>query len=90
MAANALLGKVEESPDGTVFNFTTDKPDRLPTALRPCILHYQLRLLAPTVLSVLLESVCQRKGVTVEHGVLPLVVRAADGSARQALTVLEQ
>ena len=90
MAVNALLGTVDEPQDRTVFIFTTDKPDRLPTALRSRMLHYQLRLLAPTVLSVLLENVCQHEGVTVEPGVLPLVVRAGGGSARQALTVLEQ
>jgi DNA polymerase-3 subunit gamma/tau len=54
------------------------------------MLHYPLRLLPPTALTALLESVCQREGLTVEPGVLPLVVRAGGGSARQALTVLEQ
>jgi DNA polymerase-3 subunit gamma/tau len=90
VATNALLGTVEEPPGRTVFIFTTDKPDRLPSTLRSRMFHYPLRLLGPTALTVLLEGVCQREGVTVEPGVLPLVVQAGGGSARQALTVLEQ
>ena len=52
MATNALLGTVEEPPDRTVIIFTTDKPDRLPSALRSRMLHYRLRLVAPTAVNL--------------------------------------
>ena len=43
MAMNALLGTVEDPPYRAVFVFVTDKPDRLLSALRSRMLHYQLR-----------------------------------------------
>ncbi|NDC52571.1 MAG: AAA family ATPase, partial [Actinobacteria bacterium] len=52
--------------------------------------HYPFRLVPPGVLQEHLAKVCEAEGVKVEKGVLPLVVRAAGGSVRDALSVLGQ
>ena len=87
---NALLKLVEEPPDFLVFVFATTEPDKVLTTIRSRTHHYPFRLIAPTVLRAHLESICAQEGITVEPAVLPLVVRASGGSARDALSILDQ
>jgi DNA polymerase-3 subunit gamma/tau len=89
-AFNALLKLVEEPPEFVTFVFATTEPDKVLPTIRSRTHHYPFRLLPPTVLRGLLEEVCAKEGVTVEPAVLPLVVRAGGGSARDALSILDQ
>jgi DNA polymerase-3 subunit gamma/tau len=89
-AFNALLKLVEEPPEFVTFVFATTEPDKVLPTIRSRTHHYPFRLLPPTVLRGLLEDVCAKEGVTVEPAVLPLVVRAGGGSARDALSILDQ
>ncbi|MEP6697611.1 MAG: DNA polymerase III subunit gamma and tau [Pseudonocardiales bacterium] len=89
-AFNALLKLVEEPPEFVTFVFATTEPDKVLPTIRSRTHHYPLRLLPPTVLRTLLEEICAKEGVTVEPAVLPLVVRAGGGSARDALSILDQ
>src|SRR5699024_4881917 len=52
--------------------------------------HYPFRLIPPQVLGPYLEEVCAAEQVQVGEGVMPLVVRAGGGSARDSMSVLDQ
>ncbi|HEY7101502.1 MAG TPA: DNA polymerase III subunit gamma and tau [Mycobacteriales bacterium] len=87
---NALLKLVEEPPEFLVFVFATTEPEKVLTTIRSRTHHYPFRLIPPGVLRGLLSSICTAEGIAVEPTVLPLVVRAGGGSARDALSVLDQ
>jgi DNA polymerase-3 subunit gamma/tau len=89
-AANALLKVVEEPPPHVLFIFATTEPDKLIATIRSRTHHYPFRLVPPGVLQDHLQKICDLEAVKVEKGVLSLVVRAAGGSVRDALSVLGQ
>lgn len=89
-AANALLKVVEEPPPHVLFIFATTEPDKLIATIRSRTHHYPFRLVPPGVLQEHLQKVCELEGTKVAKGVLPLVVSAAGGSVRDALSVLGQ
>jgi DNA polymerase III subunit gamma/tau len=87
---NALLKLVEEPPDFLVFVFATTEPDKVLTTIRSRTHHYPFRLIPPGAMRAHLEAICAAEGITVEPAVLPLVVRAGGGSARDSLSILDQ
>ncbi|GAB2536767.1 DNA polymerase III subunit gamma and tau [Brachybacterium huguangmaarense] len=87
---NALLKLVEEPPEHVKFVFATTEPDKVIGTIRSRTHHYPFRLIPPQVLTPYLQQICETEGVRVGEGVLPLVVRAGGGSARDTLSVLDQ
>jgi len=87
---NALLKIVEEPPEHVKFIFATTEPDKVIGTIRSRTHHYPFRLVPPSELLAYIEGLCESEGVTVEDGVLPLVVRAGGGSVRDTLSVLDQ
>jgi DNA polymerase-3 subunit gamma/tau len=87
---NALLKLVEEPPPHLKFVFATTEPEKVIPTIRSRTHHYPFRLMAPAVLRGLLEEVLASEGVRYEPAVLPVVIRASAGSARDALSVLDQ
>ncbi|MDQ1614326.1 MAG: polymerase subunit gamma/tau [Actinomycetota bacterium] len=87
---NALLKLVEEPPEHVKFVFATTEPDKVIATIRSRTHHYPFRLVPPGELSTYLAKVCEQEGVTVETGVLSLVVRAGRGSVRDSMSVLDQ
>ena len=87
---NALLKIVEEPPDHLVFVFATTEPDKVLPTIRSRTHHYPFRLIPPGTQRALLERICAEENVTVAPAVYPLVIRAGGGSARDALSVLDQ
>src|SRR5690348_7580611 len=87
---NALLKLVEEPPDYVKFVFATTEPEKVLGTIKSRTHHYPFRLIPPSALRPYLEELCTREGVQVEPAVFPLVVRAGGGSARDALSVLDQ
>ncbi|MBE7189089.1 DNA polymerase III subunit gamma/tau, partial [Jatrophihabitans endophyticus] len=73
-----------------VFVFATTEPDKVLTTIRSRTHHYPFRLIPPGIMRAHLESVCAKEGIEVEPAVLPLVVRAGGGSARDSLSILDQ
>ncbi|MDD7385309.1 MAG: DNA polymerase III subunit gamma/tau [Actinomycetaceae bacterium] len=87
---NALLKLVEEPPEHIRFIFATTEPEKVIPTIRSRTHHYPFHLVAPQVLESYLARICAREGIAAEQGVLPLVVRAAAGSVRDSLSVLDQ
>ena len=87
---NALLKLVEEPPPHLKFVFATTEPEKVIPTIRSRTHHYPFRLMPPAVLRGLLEEILASEGVTYEPAVVPVVIRAGAGSARDALSVLDQ
>ncbi|MDA2985412.1 MAG: DNA polymerase III subunit gamma/tau, partial [Actinomycetota bacterium] len=89
-AANALLKIVEEPPPYVIFIFATTEPEKLIATIRSRTHHYQFRLVAPEILASHIESIAKKEGITLEEGVMQLVVRSGSGSVRDSLSALGQ
>ena len=87
---NALLKLVEEPPPHLKFIFATTEPEKVLPTIRSRTHHYPFRLVPPSVLRELMQDILRQEGVAVEDSVLPLVVRAGAGSARDSLSILDQ
>ncbi|KZE91804.1 DNA polymerase III subunit gamma and tau [Microbacterium sp. TNHR37B] len=87
---NALLKLVEEPPAHVKFIFATTEPEKVIGTIRSRTHHYPFRLVAPAAMLEYVEQLCTAENVTVEPGVLPLVVRAGGGSPRDTLSLLDQ
>ncbi len=87
---NALLKLVEEPPPHLKFIFATTEPEKVIPTIRSRTHHYPFRLVPPATLRRLLEDILNSEGVGFDPDVLPLVVRAGAGSARDSLSVLDQ
>ncbi|HEU5388847.1 MAG TPA: DNA polymerase III subunit gamma and tau [Streptosporangiaceae bacterium] len=87
---NALLKLVEEPPPHLKFIFATTEPEKVIATIRSRTHHYPFRLVPPSVLRELMQDILRSEGVAVEDAVLPLVIRAGAGSARDSLSILDQ
>ena len=89
-AFNALLKLVEEPPEFVKFVFATTEPEKVLQTIRSRTHHYPFRLMPRRDLTALLTEVIAAEGIAVDPAVVPLVVRAAAGSARDGLSILDQ
>ncbi|MFF7385798.1 DNA polymerase III subunit gamma and tau [Streptomyces griseoluteus] len=87
---NALLKVVEEPPEHLKFIFATTEPEKVIGTIRSRTHHYPFRLVPPGTLREYLGEVCQKEDIPVAEGVLPLVVRAGQGSVRDSMSVMDQ
>jgi DNA polymerase III subunit gamma/tau len=87
---NALLKLVEEPPPHLKFIFATTEPEKVIATIRSRTHHYPFRLMPPSVMRELVEEILSSEGVPFDPTVLPLVVRAGAGSARDTLSILDQ
>ncbi len=89
-AANALLKTLEEPPGHVVFVLATTDPQKVPPTIRSRTQHLEFRLLGAETLHDLLASVNEEAGLQVDEGALEAAVRRGRGSARDALSALDQ
>ena len=89
-AANALLKTLEEPPSHVVFVLATTDPQKVPPTIRSRTQHLEFRLLGAETLHDLLESVKEEAGLQVDEAALEAAVRRGRGSARDALSALDQ
>jgi DNA polymerase-3 subunit gamma/tau len=87
---NALLKLVEEPPPHLKFIFATTEPEKVIPTIRSRTHHYPFRLMPPSVMRELTEEILNSEQVPFDPAVLPLVVRAGGGSARDTLSILDQ
>jgi DNA polymerase-3 subunit gamma/tau len=89
-ASNALLKTLEEPPPHVVFILATTEPHKLlPTILSRCQRFDFHRYSLDNMMSVL-SHICEGEGIHVEAEGLKLIARAATGSLRDALNLLQQ
>jgi DNA polymerase-3 subunit gamma/tau len=89
-AANSLLKTLEEPPPHVVFVLATTEPQKVPATIRSRTQHLEFRLLGAETLQTLLESVRDQGGLEVDDSSLQAAVRRGHGSARDALSALDQ
>ncbi len=89
-ASNTLLKTLEEPPAHVVFVLATTDPQKVLPTIRSRTQHYEFRLLGGEVLSTLLADVNRAAGLGVPPDAIDFVVRRGKGSARDALSVLDQ
>ena len=87
---NALLKTLEEPPPHVKFLLATTDPQKLPVTVLSRCLQFNLMRLTLREIRDRLEFICEKEGVSAETGALSLVARAADGSMRDALSLLDQ
>ena len=87
---NALLKTLEEPPEHVKFLLATTDPQKLPmTVLSRCI-QFSLNAIEPQDIDKQLSTILQSESIHFEAGALSLLARAADGSLRDALSLLDQ
>ncbi len=89
-AANALLKTLEEPPSHVVFVLATTDPQKVPPTIRSRTQHLEFRLLGAETLHDLLESVNAQAGLQLDDEAVEAAVRRGRGSARDALSALDQ
>jgi DNA polymerase-3 subunit gamma/tau len=87
---NALLKTLEEPPPHVKFLLATTDPQKLPVTVLSRCLQFNLKRLTPRLIHDRLIYICEAEGVTVEAPAMGLLARAADGSLRDALSLLDQ
>ena len=87
---NALLKTLEEPPPHVKFLLATTDPQKLPVTVLSRCLQFNLRRLAPEQIESYLAKVLEAEGVAFEAEALRGLALAADGSMRDALSLLDQ
>ncbi|MGQ9658612.1 MAG: DNA polymerase III subunit gamma/tau [Thermochromatium sp.] len=87
---NALLKTLEEPPPHVKFLLATTDPQKIPVTVLSRCLQLNLRRLLPGEIVERLRYILEQEGLEFEPSALPLLARAADGSLRDALSLLDQ
>ena len=87
---NALLKTLEEPPPHVKFLLATTEPQKLPITVLSRCLQFNLRRLSADQIGAHLERILQVEAVTAEAAAVGFIARAADGSMRDALSLLDQ
>ena len=89
-ASNALLKTLEEPPAHVVFVLCTTDPVKLLPTIRSRCQRFAFRRPSPGQLADVLGRVCATEGIVAPEAAVHLIARAASGSFRDALTILDQ
>ncbi|MBV9636090.1 MAG: DNA polymerase III subunit gamma/tau [Methylobacteriaceae bacterium] len=89
-AFNGLLKTLEEPPEHVKFVFATTEIEKVPVTVRSRCQRFDLRRVDADVLVRHLAGICVKEEVAVEEAALALIARAAEGSVRDALSLLDQ
>jgi DNA polymerase-3 subunit gamma/tau len=88
-AFNALLKTLEEPPSHIVFVLATTDPREIPATVLSRVQRFDFRPIAPDALRGSLEHILNEEKIPFEPAALPVIVRAAEGSLRDALSLLD-
>jgi DNA polymerase-3 subunit gamma/tau len=89
-AWNALLKTLEEPPPHVKFLFATTEIRKVPATVLSRCQRFDLRRIEPEAMIAYLGGVAQAEGAAIADDALALVARAAEGSMRDALSILDQ
>ncbi|MBT8101731.1 MAG: DNA polymerase III subunit gamma/tau [Gammaproteobacteria bacterium] len=87
---NALLKTLEEPPPHVKFLLATTDPQKLPVTVLSRCLQFNLKRMTPRLISDRLTHICEAESIESESAALAPLARAADGSMRDALSLLDQ
>ncbi|MGB5345665.1 MAG: DNA polymerase III subunit gamma/tau, partial [Woeseia sp.] len=87
---NALLKTLEEPPPHVKFLLATTDPQKLPVTVLSRCLQFNLKRITPKLIRDRLEFICKEESIAADAASLALIARAADGSLRDALSLLDQ
>src|SRR5690348_3373166 len=89
-AFNALLKTLEEPPEHVKFLFATTEVDKVPVTVLSRCQRFDLRRIPAGKLAAHFAEVSRAEGVDVEPEALAMIAAAAEGSARDGLSILDQ
>jgi DNA polymerase-3 subunit gamma/tau len=89
-AFNGLLKTLEEPPPHVKFVFATTEIRKVPVTVLSRCQRFDLRRIDSAELAAYLATLAQKEQVKIEEGALALIARAAEGSARDSLSLLDQ
>jgi DNA polymerase III subunit gamma/tau len=89
-ASNALLKTLEEPPDRVIFVMATTQPEDLVDTIRSRSQHFHFRALTFAEIAGRLEEIAKKENLKIEPGAMAVIARMAEGSLRDALSLLEQ
>lgn len=87
---NALLKTLEEPPPHVKFLLATTDPQKLPVTVLSRCLQFNLKRFPPAMILNRLKFICEQENIEFEADALRMVARAAEGSMRDALSLLDQ
>jgi len=87
---NALLKTLEEPPEHVKFLLATTDPQKLPATILSRCIQFNLKAMEIGRLSALLEKILKQESLAYELPALQILARAANGSVRDALSLLDQ
>src|SRR2546426_260386 len=89
-AFNALLKTLEEPPPRSLFILATTEPHKLPTTIQSRCQHFSFRLLDYAEIYAQVEQICAAEKVKADEQALSIIAKAAEGSLRDGLSILDQ
>lgn len=89
-AFNALLKTLEEPPPHVIFVLATTEMKKIPATVLSRCQHMPFRRISTGEIKARLQHISDTEGIRIEPAALGLVARAADGSMRDSLTILDQ
>jgi DNA polymerase-3 subunit gamma/tau len=89
-AFNALLKTLEEPPPNTIFIFATTEFNKVPATIVSRCQHFEFRKISHKDIINHLMQIAQKEGITITPAGLALIAEAADGSMRDAQSLLDQ
>jgi DNA polymerase-3 subunit gamma/tau len=89
-ASNALLKTLEEPPERVIFVMATTQPEDLEDTIRSRSQHFHFRALTFSEITDRLKYIASKENLKIEDGALAVIARMAEGSMRDALSLLEQ
>jgi len=89
-AFNGLLKTLEEPPPHVKFVFATTEIRKVPVTVLSRCQRFDLRRIDSAELAAYLGTLAEKENVKIEEGALALIARAAEGSARDSLSLLDQ
>jgi len=87
---NALLKTLEEPPPHVKFLLATTDPQKLPVTVLSRCLQFNLKRLSPSLIGERLRKILEAEKAEYDPGAITLLARAADGSMRDGLSLLDQ
>jgi len=89
-AFNGLLKTLEEPPEHVKFLFATTEIEKVPITVRSRCIRFDLKRIGSAEMIAHLSKICAAEGADVEPDALALIARVAEGSVRDALSLLDQ